>query len=349
MKPERTGIHRHIHPLTGRPLTRREALRLGAGALAGCVVAPGLLSGCGGGAGDRDGAGSESGGAGGAPSIADMARQQILKRIPSSGEDVPVIGMGTWQTFMVEQTETELAPLRDVLRLFHELGGRVVDSSPMYDPAEEVLGSLAGDLGIADDLWMATKVWTEGREEGVAQMETSLAELGRPNIELMQVHNLVDVEVQLETLEAWKAEGRFRYIGVTNTSAQRYPAVEAILDDDRLDFLQINYSLAERESGERILPKARERGVGIITARPFAGGSLFQAVQGQELPGWASEFDCDSWAQFFLKYIASHPAVTCAIPATSNPDHMRDNMGAGVGRLPDDETRRRMEAFIDGL
>lgn len=257
--------------------------------------------------------------------------------------------MGTWQTFMVEPTEAQLAPLREVLRLFHDQGGRVVDSSPMYDPAEAVLGRLANDLGLVDDLWMATKVWTEGRAEGVAQMEQSLSELGRPNIELMQVHNLVDVDVQLETLEAWKAEGRFCYIGVTNTSEQRYPAVEAILDDGRLDFVQINYSLAEREAGERILPMARERDIGIITARPFAGGNLFQAVQGQTLPAWAAEFDCTSWAQFFLKYIASHPAVTCAIPATSNPDHMRDNMGAGMGRLPDEEMRRRMEAVVDAL
>jgi diketogulonate reductase-like aldo/keto reductase len=332
----RTGAH------PGRPLSRREALRLGVGSLATAAVAPGLLAACGGG--DANG-----GEAGRGQAAVDLALQPILKRIPSSGEEIPVVGMGTWQTFMVERTEAELAPLRDVLRIFHERGGRVVDSSPMYDPAEDVLGELASDLGIVDDLWVATKVWTEGREEGIAQMEQSLSELRRPNIELMQVHNLVDVEVQLDTLEAWKAEGRFRYIGVTNTSAQRYPAVEAILDDGRLDFVQINYSLAERASDERILPMARERGIGIITARPFAGGSLFQAVQGQPLPEWASEFDCSSWGQFFLKYIASHPAVTCAIPATSNPDHMRDNMGAGVGRLPDEEMRTRMEAFVDAL
>ena len=274
-------------PLTGRPLTRREALRLGAGTLASAAVGPGLLAACGG---DQP---SAEPAAGGAPSMAPTL-QPILKRIPSSGEEVPVVGMGTWQTFMVEPTEAQLAPLREVLRLFHDQGGRVVDSSPMYDPAEAVLGRLANDLGLVDDLWMATKVWTEGRAEGVAQMEQSLSELGRPNIELMQVHNLVDVDVQLETLEAWKAEGRFRYIGVTNTSEQRYPAVEAILDDGRLDFVQINYSLAEREAGERILPMARERDIGIITARPFAGGNLFQAVQGQDLPAWAAEFDCTS-------------------------------------------------------
>ncbi|CAN5785946.1 aldo/keto reductase [soil metagenome] len=348
MKNHRTGTPPGFHPLTGRPLTRREAVRLGAGALAGATVAPGLLVACGGEVGDG-GEARAGGDAGEARSAANLGLQPILKRIPSSGEEIPVIGMGTWQTFMVERTEAELAPLRDVLRLFYDLGGRVVDSSPMYDPAEQVLGTLASDLGLVDDLWMATKVWTEGRQEGVQQMEQSLSELRRTNLELMQVHNLLDVEVHLDPLEAWKAEGRFRSLGVPNTSAQRYPAVEAILDDGRLDFLQINYSLAERESGERILPMARERGIGIITARPFAGGSLFQAVQGQELPAWASEFDCSSWAQFFLKYVTSHPAVTCAIPATSNPDHMQDNMGAGMGRLPDEETRLRMEAVIDAL
>ncbi|TVR58546.1 MAG: aldo/keto reductase [Gemmatimonadales bacterium] len=334
----------------GRPLSRREALRLGAGTLATAALAPSLLTACGG----TDGNEAPASAAGGVASPASdgsttAGLDLILKRIPSSGEQIPVIGMGTWQTFMVEETEEELEPLRQVLRIFHERGGRVVDSSPMYDPAEELLGRLAEEAGLMDDFWVATKVWTEGREEGIAQMEQSLSELRRTNIELMQVHNLVDVDVQLDTLEEWKAQGRFRYIGVSNTSAQRYPEVEALLDDGRLDFVQINYSIAERESGERILPMARERDIGIITARPFAGGQLFQAVEGESVPEWASEFDCDSWAQFFLKYIASHPAVTCAIPATSNPDHMRDNMGAGVGRLPDEATRRRMEEVFDAL
>lgn len=347
MPHDRPGEGRN--PRQGRPLSRREALRLGAGTLATAAFAPGLLAACGG----PDGSGTPAtdGAAlpGGDPASATTDLQPILKRIPSSGEQIPVIGMGTWQTFMVEETEEELAPLREVLRIFYEHGGRVVDSSPMYDPAEELLGRIARELELVDDLWVATKVWTEGRDEGIAQMEQSLSELRRTNIELMQVHNLLDVEVHLDTLEEWKAQGRFRYIGITNTSAQRYPAVEALLDDERLDFVQINYSLAERESAERILPMAMEREIGIVTARPFAGGRLFQAVQGQTLPDWASEFDCTSWAQFFLKYIASHPAVTCAIPATSNPDHMRDNMGAAVGRLPDEAMRRRMEQVFDAL
>lgn len=315
-----------------RTVTRREALRLGAAALAAGAFVPGLLRG--------------RAHAHGAPT---GSRDLILKAIPASGEEIPAIGMGTWQTFMVEDREEELAPLREVLRAFVEAGGRVVDSSPMYGRAEEVTGALAADLGLLDDLWVATKVWTEGRDDGIAQMEQSLSELRRSNIELMQVHNLVDVEVHLETLAEWKAQGRFRYIGITNTSAQRYPRVEALLDDERLDFVQTNYSIAERRSAERILPAAMERGIAVMVARPFAGGNLFPRVRDRPLPEWAAEFDCTAWSQFFLKYIVSHPAVTCAIPATSNPGHMRENMGACRGRLPDEPMRRRMEAVIDAL
>ena len=165
----------------------------------------------------------------------------------------------------------------------------------------------------------------------------------------MQVHNLMDVEVHLDTLEEWKAQGRSRYIGITNTSPQQYPAVEALLDDERIDFLQTNYSLAEREWADRLLPKAKKRGVGVIVARPFAGGKLFPGVRDRPLPKWAAEFDCTAWSQFFLEYIVSHPAVTCAIPATSIPDHLREYMGAERGQLPDESTRRRMEALVDEL
>jgi diketogulonate reductase-like aldo/keto reductase len=317
---------------TPSDITRREALRIGGGALLTAALGPRLLA-----------------GSAAAEGPARLAREVIRKTIPSSGEEIPVIGLGTWQTFMVGDTEAELAPLREVLRSFYELGGRVIDSSPMYDPAERVAGDLAAELGLVDRLWVATKVWTQGEAAGRAQMEQSMAELRRPNIELMQVHNLVDVEVHLETLEHWRAQGRFRYIGITNTARQRYPAVEALLDDQRLDFLQVNYSLGEREAAERLLPAARERGIAVITARPFAGGDLFPSVRNRPVPGWAAEFDCTAWSQFFLKYIVSHPAVTCAIPATSNPSHLRENMGAGMGRLPDEPTRRRMEALIDSI
>jgi len=318
---------------------------MGLGAAASVALAPAVLTGKAAAQGAR-GILSRSAASGpGAAAPLDMIR----KAIPSTGERIPVIGMGTWQTFMVEDREEELAPLREVLRSFVELGGTVLDSSPMYDPAERVAGDLAAELGVVDDLWVATKVWTEGREEGKAQMEQSMSELRRSSIELMQVHNLVDVETHLETLEEWKAQGRFRYIGITNTSAQRYPAVEALLDDERIDFLQTNYSLRERQSAERLLPKARDRGIAVMVARPFAGGGLFPLVRDRPLPEWAAEFDCTAWSQFFLKYIISHPAVTCAIPATSNPNHLRENMGGGVGRLPEEGTRRRMEELIDSF
>jgi diketogulonate reductase-like aldo/keto reductase len=317
-----------------RLVTRRQAIGLSAGALAAAALGlgPGMGTGY-------------AAPPGSSPRPGDLIR----KAIPASGEEIPVVGMGTWQTFMVEETEAELAPLRDVLRTFHELGGRVVDSSPMYGNAEKVTGDLAGQLGLVDDLWVATKVWTQGAAEGRAQMEQSMAELRRRNIELMQVHNLVDVATHLETLQAWKEQGRFRYIGITNTSLQRYPAVEALLDDERIDFVQTNYSLAERQAADRLLPKAMERGIAVITARPFAGGGIFSRVRDRALPAWAAEFDCTAWSQFFLKYIVSHPAVTCAIPATSNPNHMRENMGAARGRLPDAAMRRRMEQYVDSL
>jgi diketogulonate reductase-like aldo/keto reductase len=315
-----------------RSLTRRQVIGLGAGALAAAAI----------GLGPGRGVASPA-----RPSL--RPHDLIRKAIPASGEQIPVIGMGTWQTFMVDETEAEFAPLREVLRTFHEMGGRVVDSSPMYGNAEKVTGDLASQLGLVDDLWVATKVWTQGAAEGRAQMEQSMSELRRRNIELMQVHNLVDVDVHLETLQAWKEQGRFRYIGITNTSLQRYPAVEALLDDERIDFVQTNYSLAERQAADRLLPKAMERGIAVITARPFAGGGIFSRVRDRPLPAWAADFDCTAWSQFFLKYIVSHPAVTCAIPATSNPSHMRENMGAARGGLPDAAMRRRMEQYVDSI
>lgn len=260
-----------------------------------------------------------------------------------------MVGLGTWQTFDVGPDEEERDALRRVLELFVELGGTAVDSSPMYGSSQAVLGELATDAGLLDDLWVATKVWIEGREEGVEQMEQSLTELRRARIELMQVHNLVDVEEHLETLEAWKERGRIRYIGLTTSSARQYDEMESLLDDERLDFIQINYSLAERESADRVLPRARERGLAVMINRPFAGGRLFGRFAGEPLPSWASEIDATAWSQIFLKYVLSHPAVTVAIPATSDPQHLRENMGGGVGRMPGADLRRRMEeALLDG-
>lgn len=319
-------------------VTRRRALQIGAGALGAAALAPGSLASLLG----RPGSGPARSGSGGR-----RPQELVTGRIPSSGEEIPAVGLGTWQTFDVGSDEEARAPLREVLRSFVELGGTVVDSSPMYGSSQTVLGDLAVELDVIDDLWVATKVWTEGRAEGGRQMEESMSELQRSTIELMQVHNLVDAEAHLETLEAWKAEGRFDYIGITTSSERQYDAVESALDDDRLDFLQVNYSLAERASAERILPKARDQGIAVMLNRPFAGGQLFSRFGGEPLPGWASEIDCEAWSQVFLKYVLSHPAVTCAIPATSDPEHLRENMGGGRGRLPDLDLRRRMEALME--
>ncbi|MDZ7778435.1 MAG: aldo/keto reductase [Gemmatimonadota bacterium] len=311
-----------MSPRAPTSLTRRQALRRGAGLLAGAALLP-----------DRWLAAAEH-----------PVQEMIHRTIPSSGERIPVLGMGTWQTFDVGDDEVARGPLRDVLGIFVERGGSVVDASPMYGTSEEVLGDLAAELGVQDDLWWATKVWTdEGRAAGIEQMEASMELLRRPRIELMQVHNLVDAATHLETLSEWKEEGRIDYIGITRSNTNAFPEVERWMDDERLDFVQINYSLREPEAAERLLPKARERGLAVMLNRPLGGGALFGRVDGMALPDWAEEeLGITAWSQFFLKWAVSHPAVTCAIPATSNPDHMRENMGAGVGPLPDAAIRRRM-------
>ena len=266
----------------------------------------------------------------------------IERRIPSSGVSVPAVGLGTWRTFDVGAGASERAPIREVLERFVALGGRVIDSSPMYGAAEAVVGDLAADLGVADRLFLATKVWTSGRDAGIAQMEQSLRRLRVRRVDLMQIHNLLDWRAHLRTLREWKAAGRVRHVGVTHHTAGAYDDLERVLRAEPLDFVQVNYSLAERDAERRILPLARDRGVAVIVNRPFAEGALFARVRGQTLPAWAADFDCGSWAQFLLKWILAHPAVTCVIPATSRPQHVDDNMKAGVGRLPDPVTRERM-------
>jgi len=278
------------------------------------------------------------------------AEGSLLQRpIPSSGERLPAVGLGTWQTFDVGPGEAARAPLREVLRRLVELGGRVVDSSPMYGRAETVVGELAGELGIRDELFIATKVWTRGRVDGVRQMERSMARFGVDSIELMQVHNLVDWRTHLATLRDWKANGRIRHLGVTHYTSAAYDELARIMRSEDIDFVQLNYSIAARRAEQRLLPLAAERGIAVLANRPFAGGSLFRRVKGKRLPQWAAEFDCETWAQFFLKYILAHPALTCAIPGTSDPEHLVDNVRAGYGRLPDAATRRRMAALMDGL
>jgi diketogulonate reductase-like aldo/keto reductase len=266
----------------------------------------------------------------------------LMRAIPSSGEKLPVIGLGTWQKFDVDLTPETRKPLEEVLSLFVKLGGRVVDSSPMYGHAEEVIGELISALGIRDKLFLATKVWTRGKESGIKSMERSMALLRTKRIDLMQVHNLLDVQTHLATLREWKEQGRIRYLGVTHYNSSAFPEIEKILRTEKLDFLQINYSLMEREAEQRVLPLAQERGVAVMVNRPFGAGDLFDKVRSRPLPDWAVDFECHSWAQFFLKWIVAHPAITCAIPATGKPQHLEDNMYAGYGRLPNENTRRRM-------
>src|SRR4051812_18016598 len=280
----------------------------------------------------------------------DRQKSTLLQRaIPSSGEQLPVIGLGSWQVFDVGPGRDERRPLEEVLSHFAALGGRVVDSSPMYGRAEQVIGDIATKLGLQSALFLATKVWTTGKAEGIASMERSFTRFQTKKLDLIQVHNLIDARTHLATLRSWKEEGRVRYIGITHYASSAYPEVAKLLRNEKLDFLQINYSLGEPEAEKEILPLAQDRGVAVLVNRPFGGGDLFSRVRQKPLPESAAEFDCNSWAQFLLKWILSHPAVTCAIPATANVNHLEDNMRAGIGRLPDATQRRRMVEAIAQL
>lgn len=301
--------------------SRRDTLRLALGLGAGMTIAP-IGSGA----------------------LTAMAERQI----PNSGEKLPVIGLGTWQSFDVGSNTAERAAAQDVLRLFAQGGGRVVDSSPMYGSSEAVVGDLAAALGLQTSLFYATKVWTSGRDAGIAQMETSLKRMRVARMDLMQVHNLVDVLTHLATLREWKRAGKVRYLGITHYNRSAYAEVERLLKAENLDFLQINYSLAEREAEQRVLPLAAERGVAVLINRPFAEGALFDRVRGKQVPQWANESGMASWAQYFLAWILGHPAVTCVIPATRNPKHIVDNLGAGSIRPLDSGMRRRMAEELGG-
>jgi diketogulonate reductase-like aldo/keto reductase len=276
--------------------------------------------------------------------MATETRDILTRTIPSTGEELPVLGLGTWQTFDVGASEKERAPLAEVLRDFVALGGRLVDSSPMYGRSEEVVGAVAETAGVHDRLFLATKVWTSGRQKGIEQMESSFRKMRTDRFDLLQVHNLVDVETHLATLRRWKADGRVRYIGITHYTASAHAEVEALMRRETFDFLQINYSVAEPEAERRLLPLAQEKGIAVIANRPFATGALLRRLSQRPLPGWAAEIDCASWAQILLKFVISHPAITCAIPATASPAHLRDNMAAGSGRMPDAALRGRIAA-----
>ncbi|MGZ5906443.1 MAG: aldo/keto reductase [Reyranella sp.] len=268
------------------------------------------------------------------------------RKIPSSGEMLPVVGCGTWRTFDVGGKPADRAPLAEVLRVMFDSGGSVIDSSPMYGAAEGVVGDLLAAAGTRDKAFIATKVWTSGRDNGIAQMKKSMALLKTDHLDLMQIHNLVDWRAHLPTLRAWKAEGRIRYLGVTHYTQSAHEELEAVLRAEKWDFVQINYALDDRAVERRLLPAAAERGTAVIVNQPFGGGGLLRKLSGRKLPAWAGDIGCTSWAQILLKFVLANPAVTCAIPGTGKPEHMKDNVQAGLGAYPDAALLKRMVAEV---
>ena len=281
------------------------------------------------------------------PKLAVATQQDmILRKIPKSGETLAAVGIGSYNTFDVTGSQ-ERDQVREVLRLFGAMGGRLVDSSPMYGAAEAVIGDITTQLDTNRQLFLATKVWTSGREAGIQQAEHSLSRMRTRQFDLLQVHNLLDVNTHLPWMKDWKGAGKVRYVGVTHYQENSLPALEKYVSSGQVDFVQLNYSMAERAAESRLLPAALAAGVAVIVNRPFADAALFERVKNLALPEWAAEFDAQTWAQFFLKYILANPAVTCAIPATRNPKHVLDNMTAGVGQLPNESMRQRMLAFLN--
>ena len=269
-----------------------------------------------------------------------------MRPIPSSGQQLPVVGVGTWQTFNVGDDAARRGQLAEVLRTLFDAGGSVIDSSPMYGSSEEVVGDLLKAAGSHDKAFVATKVWTAGRDAGIAQMRNSMKLMAADPVDLMQVHNLIDVKTHLATLRAWKKEGRVRYLGVTHYTPSAYGELEAVMRAETLDFVQLNYALNDRQAEQRLLPLAAERGMAVLVNQPFGGGGLIRKLLSRPLPGWAAEIGAASWAQILLKFVLGHPAVTCVIPGTSRPEHMGDNAKAGFGPYPDAAMRKRMAEQI---
>jgi aryl-alcohol dehydrogenase-like predicted oxidoreductase len=308
------------------PITRRTAVQAG--------IATGVAAACGAGSG-----------------IAFAQRGELnLKRIPSSGEMLPPIGIGT-NRYGVGTAEAERAPLRATMARFVELGGKVMDTASIYGTSEAVIGDLATELGIRDNLVIATKTDIRGQVRGEAGLQSAMGRLKSDMIDVMLVHNLVNAATELPVLREWQQDGRLRYIGASISTLDQFEQMERFMLDNEVQVVQFNYSIGDRTASERLLPTAADRGIAVMTNVPFGGGrtSSFDVVEGRELPDWAAEFDCNSWSQFFLKYIVSHPAVTCAIPGTRQVDHVNDNFGAAFGRLPDAAQRRRQEQFFDSL
>jgi diketogulonate reductase-like aldo/keto reductase len=269
--------------------------------------------------------------------------------IPVSGEMIPVVGLGTWRTFDAGNSKEKRTALLEVLKTLIQKGASVIDSSPMYGSSETVIGDLSQELNTRSKLFLATKVWTSGKEEGIQQMNQSFRNMKTDKMDLMQVHNLVDVHTHLKTLRSWKDQGKIRYFGITHYMPGVYPEMTRLVKTEKPDFVQFCYNIATRDAEKELLPLAKEKGVAVLINRPFEEGNLFNAVKGQPLPPWAKDYDITSWAQFFLKFILSHPAVTCTIPGTSKAMHLEDNLGAATGKLPDEKTRNKIADYFTAI
>jgi len=269
----------------------------------------------------------------------------ITRKIPSSGELIPAIGLGSWITFNVGDSENELAPMRNVLGAFVDAGGKVIDSSPMYGRSEKVIGKLAAELNVTDKLWFATKVWTTGESSGKTQIENSREYFKKWPV-LLQVHNLQDLKTHLRTLRALKEEGKLKYIGITHYLDSEHETLANVVKSEKLDFIQVNFSIRSRSAENYLLPLAAERGVGVIINKPFESGALFPAINNVSLPTWSKEWGISSWSAFFLKYIISNTNITCTIPATSQVSHLEENMAACFGPVPDEATRKKMVEYF---
>ena len=272
----------------------------------------------------------------------------LTRIIPCSGEEMPVIGLGTWKTFDTSD-HTKYPQLRSVLEAMHEAGGRVIDTSPMYKLSEQVIGEVTVEMPEQEDFFYATKVWTTGKEEGIEQMERSMSLLKRTTLDLIQIHNLVDWKTHLKTLRKWKEEGRIRYLGITHYTDDSHEMLESVLREESFDFVQFNYSATARHAEERLLPFCADNGIATIINRPFGEGRLFTKLKNVPLPDWIKQAGINSWADFSLRYIISHPAVTCVIPATDKPHHASSNALTATGKLPDESLRKKMRAYIDSV
>lgn len=281
------------------------------------------------------------------PKLALAKTTQVIKRaIPSSGEQIGIVGLGTWQTFDVGNSSSQREPLRAVLKALVNGGGNVIDTSPMYGSSERVVGELTSEANIQDQLFYATKVWTTGKQSGIEQMRSSMQKMNASPMDLMQIHNLQDWKTHIRTLYNWKEQGLIKYIGITHYQDGAHDDLQRIIKSEKIDFVQVNCSISNRNAERSLLPIAKDEGVAVLINRPYSGGTLFRKVRNHDLPEWATEFDCTSWGQFFLKYLLSNEAITCVIPGTSKEKHMIDNLGAGSGRLPDSAMRERMAQYF---